>query len=353
MYVELPMGLGELAEAGMNATGVGGPTDGLAPAKQNLGKVFVAGHKGMVGGALLRRIPQEGAGEVVTVLRSELDLRDQSKVAAFLSREKPTWVFLAAARVGGIAANMASPAEFLLENLLIQTAVLKGAADAGVEAVLFLGSSCIYPRECRQPMREEDLLTGKLEPTNEGYALAKIAGLRLAEYLARKGAFRLLSVMPCNLYGPNDSFDLARSHVLSALVRRFEDARVEGAPEVTLWGTGSACREFMHVEDLAAAVFHLIGAWPSPDFVNVGTGEDVTIRDLAREVAAATGFAGRIRWDATKPDGMPRKCLDVSRLRSTGFQHRIDLPSGIRSLVAEYRSRRPAYVAAEAGRRIA
>jgi GDP-L-fucose synthase len=302
----------------------------------------------MVGSALVRRLARGDFGEPLTVPRSALDLRDQTGVAAFLRRERPDWVFLAAARVGGIGANMAAPAKFLLENLLIQTAVLQGAADAGVKGVLFLGSSCIYPRECRQPMREEDLLTGKLEPTNEGYALAKIAGLRLAEYLAKSGAFRLLSLMPCNLYGTNDSYDLAHSHVLSALVRRFEDARIEGAPEVTLWGTGSSFREFLHVDDLAEAAFHLLGAWHSPDFVNVGTGEDLTIRDLASEVARATGFEGRIRWDSTKPDGMPRKCLDVERLRSTGFRHRIDLPTGIRSMVEDYRRLRPALLEKEA-----
>ncbi len=307
-----------------------------------LGKVFIAGHRGMVGSALLNRVMQDNIGQTLLRSRQELDLRDQEAVRRFLIRERPNWVFLAAARVGGIAANAAAPAEFLVDNLLIETAVLRGAVEAGVGNVLFLGSSCIYPRECPQPMKEEYLLTGKLEPTNEGYALAKIAGMKLAEYYARKGAFRLLSLMPCNLYGPNDSFDLERSHVLSALVRRFEEARLSGAAAVTLWGTGSARREFLHVEDLVSAVLHLLGTWHTPEFLNVGSGEDLMIRELAEEVRKATGFDGEIAWDPSRPDGMPRKCLDVSRLRDTGFRTSIALSEGISALVEEFRKRRRA-----------
>ena len=308
-----------------------------------LERIFVAGHRGMVGSAIVRALTARGGAEVVVAPRSELDLLDEGAVSDFLQRARPDVVILAAARVGGIQANRQFPAEFLRENLAIQTHVIHHAHRAGARRLVFLGSSCIYPRQCPQPMKEEYVLTGPLEPTNEAYAVAKIAGLRMAQAYHAQHGLEVVCPMPCNLYGTNDNFDLAHAHVLSSLVKRFSDAQAEGRHEITLWGTGSARREFLHVDDLADAVLLLMERWQSPEIINVGSGEDVTIRELAALVAEATGFRGRVAWDARMPDGMPRKCLDVSRLAALGFRPRVSLREGIARTVDEYRTRhRPA-----------
>lgn len=303
-------------------------------------KIFVAGHRGMVGSAIVRALRARGAHDLVTAPRSELDLTDERAVRDFLQRERPQVVVLAAARVGGIQANRRFPADFLYQNLAIQTNVIHQALLAGVRGLVFLGSSCIYPRACPQPMREESILSGPLEPTNEAYAVAKLAGLAMAQAYHRQHGLEVICPVPCNLYGPHDSFDLEDAHVLSALVRRFSDAVAEGRPDVTLWGTGAARREFLHVDDMAEAVLLLMERWTSPDAINVGSGDDVTIRELSTLVAEATGFGGRIHWDPGMPDGMPRKCLDVSRLAALGFRPRIALREGIARTVGEYRERR-------------
>lgn len=300
-------------------------------------RILVTGHRGMVGQAFLRALARAGCGPILTASRSECDLAVRDSVEQLFRRLKPEYVFHFAAKVGGIKANRDNPADFLLENLKIQNNVIEQCSRAGVAKLLFLGSSCIYPRECPQPMREEYLLTGPLEPTNEGYAIAKIAGLRLVQYFHKQYSLRGINPMPCNLYGPNDSFDFERSHVLSALVRRFVDARDARAPSVVLWGTGSARREFMHVDDLSDALLFLMERYDSSDIINVGTGEDVSIRELAELIAELVGYDGKIQWDTTMPDGMPRKCLDVSRLHTLGYRHRISLRTGIEGIIAEYR----------------
>jgi GDP-L-fucose synthase len=305
-------------------------------------KIFVAGHRGMVGSAIVRALRARASFDLLTAPRSELDLTDAGAVKTFLRRERPDVVVLAAAKVGGIHANRRFPADFLRENLAIQTNVIHQAHEAGVRRLVFLGSSCIYPRACPQPMREESLLTGPLEPTNEAYAVAKIAGLSMAQAYHRQHGLEVICPVPCNLYGTNDTFDLERAHVLSALVRRFCDAVDAGQTDVTLWGTGQARREFLHVDDLAEAILLLMERWASPDIVNVGSGHDLTIRALAGIVAEATGFGGRITWDTSMPDGMPRKCLDVSRLAALGFRPRIALREGVARTVREYRERRGA-----------
>lgn len=300
-------------------------------------KIFLAGHRGMVGAALLKELRVQGFHQVITANKEELDLLDQADTLKFLKLHKPDVVILAAARVGGIEANRSEPARFLYENLAIQNHVIHGSWLAGVKSLVFLGSSCIYPRDCPQPMKEEHLLTGPLEPTNEGYALAKIAGLRMLQAYHRQYGMGGICAMPCNLYGTGDCFDLNRSHVLSALIKKFSDAHDEKRDEVVLWGSGSAYREFMHVDDLARAVLHLMQHVSTPELVNVGTGEEVSIRLLAEMIAAEVGFMGRISWDVSKPDGMPRKCLDVSKLRALGFSHQISLEQGIRKTLQEYR----------------
>jgi GDP-L-fucose synthase len=299
---------------------------------------FIAGHRGMVGSAIERRLRQASA-PLVHASREELDLRDSAAVDRFFAAYRPRVVYLAAAVVGGIQANIDAPFQFLHDNLMIECNVLRAAAAHGVEQFCFLGSSCVYPRLAPQPMTESALLTGPLEPTNEGYALAKIAGIRMAQYLARETPMRILCPIPCNLYGPGDNFDLRRSHVMAALVRKFSDAVEQGESELTLWGTGTARREFLHVDDLARALELLMEAWPSPDIINVGSGEDVTIADLAARIAERVGYRGAIRFDPSKPDGMPRKCLDVSKLRSLGFRPEIDLNAGIEGMIEEYRKR--------------
>ena len=285
----------------------------------------------MVGSALVRRLRKEPAVEIVTRDRSQLDLTSQSAVEAFLSSEKPDIVVVAAAKVGGIHANSTYPAEFLHENLAIASSTVHGAWKAGVGRLLFLGSSCIYPKHAAQPMTEECLLTGPLEATNEAYAIAKIAGLKLCQYYRKQHGVLFHSAMPTNLYGPGDNYHPRNSHVLPALIRRFDEARDAGLPEVVAWGTGAPRREFLHVDDLADACAFLLGLENPPDWINVGTGSDVTIRELTEIVARVTGYGGRIIWDATMPDGTPRKLLDTSRLTALGWRARIGLADGIAS----------------------
>jgi GDP-L-fucose synthase len=292
-------------------------------------KLFVAGHNGMVGSAVVRRFRSEPDVALLTRRRSELDLTDAVAVDRFLQAERPDAVVVAAARVGGIHANNTYPAEFLHQNLAIEVNCLHGAYRAGVKRVLSLGSSCIYPKLAPQPIREDSLLTGPLEPTNEAYAIAKIAGLKLAQYYRKQYGVLYHSAMPTNLYGPADNYDLQNSHVLPALIRKFHEAKEGGRPEVMAWGTGSPRREFMHVDDLAEATAVLLAMSDPPDWVNIGTGTDVTIRELTGLVAAAVGFTGRIAWDSSKPDGTPRKLLDVSRMLALGWKARIGLVEGI------------------------
>lgn len=301
-------------------------------------KIFVTGHRGMVGSAIVRALQAKGFKHIITATRQELDLRLQAKVGRFFKDQRPDYVFLSAAKVGGINANMSYPAEFLYDNLMIQTNVIHESWKNGVKKLCFLGSSCVYPRECPQPMKEEYLLTGPLEPTNEGYAVAKITGLKMAKLYYTQYGFRSICHMPCNLYGTNDSFDLRHAHVLSALVRRFVDAVDEKAEKVTIWGTGRARREFMHVDDAAAAFIFLMEKYDSPEIINIGWGEDISIKELAGMIALKSGFRGALVWDASKPDGMPRKCLDVSRMKELGFHPGITLEEGIERTMAEYRA---------------
>ncbi len=291
-------------------------------------RIFVAGHRGLVGSAVVRRLTADGH-EVLTRPRADLDLRDAAATAAHLADVRPDAVVLAAAKVGGIMANSTRPVEFLEDNLRIQLSVISGSHAAGVGRLLFLGSSCIYPKFAPQPIREDALLTGPLEPTNEPYALAKIAGICQVQSYRRQFGASWISAMPTNLYGPGDNFDLETSHVLPALVRRFHEAREAGADHVTLWGSGSPRREFLHVDDLASACVRLLEAYDADEPVNVGCGEDLTIRELAGTVADVTGFTGGIRWDTSKPDGTPRKLLDVSRLTGLGWKPSVALRDGI------------------------
>ncbi len=303
-------------------------------------KIYVAGHRGMVGSAILRELKSQGFSNFVLRTHAELDLTCQSAVADFFAKERPEYVFLAAAKVGGIKANSEFMADFLYENLMIECNVVRSAYQNGVKKLCFLGSSCIYPRECPQPIKETSLLTGPLEPTNEGYAIAKIAGFKLCEYYSRQYGMRTISLMPSNLYGRNDDFDLNSCHVLSALVRRFSDAVDEGRGEVALWGSGAPRREFTNVDDVAAATVFLMLKHEDPGFINIGTGQDLSIAELASKIAAATGFKGSISWDKSKPDGMMKKCMDVSRLAALGFKARIGIDQGIQEMVEEYRRRK-------------
>lgn len=290
----------------------------------------------MVGSALVRRLVAQPGVSLVLRTRRELDLKDAAAVAAFYAAERPDAVVVAAAKVGGIHANNTYPAEFLFDNLAIASAAIDGAHRAGVKRLLFLGSSCIYPKHAPQPMTEDCLLTSPLEPTNEAYAIAKIAGLKLAQYYRKQYGVVFHSAMPTNLYGPGDNYHPANSHVLPALIRRFHEAKLASAPEVVAWGTGSPMREFLHVDDLAEACAHLLALENPPDWVNVGTGTDVTIKELTEAVAAVTGFAGRIHWDTTKPDGTPRKLMDVSRLAGLGWRAQIALRPGIERTYASF-----------------
>jgi GDP-L-fucose synthase len=302
-------------------------------------KIYVAGHRGLVGSAIVRALVANGFTKLILKTRQELDLLDSNAVADFFTTEKPEYVFLAAAKVGGIMANKTYPADFIRENLVVQTNVIDAAYRSGVEKLLFLGSSCIYPKLCPQPIKEEYLLTGPLEPTNDAYAIAKIAGIIMCQSYRRQYGSNFISVMPTNLYGPNDNFDLETSHVLPALIRRFHEAKQNNTPSVTLWGTGTPKREFLHVDDLAAACLHLMENYNEPEIVNIGTGEDVIIKELAEIIKNVTGYEGEISWDTSKPDGTPRKLLDVSRLHSLGFKHKIELEEGIKNTYDWYLKR--------------
>jgi GDP-L-fucose synthase len=299
--------------------------------------VFVAGHRGMVGSALMRRLAREDA-DLLTVSRSEVDLRDQAAVNAWFAAKRPQAVFLAAAKVGGIVANNTLRAEFLYDNLAIATNVIQAAHANGCEKLMFFGSSCIYPRLAPQPLREDSMLTGLLEPTNEPYAIAKIAGIKMAEaYRSQYGA-DFISVMPTNLYGPGDNYHPEYSHVVAALIRRFHEAKVSGAGNVVVWGTGTPRREFLYVDDLADACIHLMKTYSSPELVNIGTGEDITIAEFARVVAATVGYRGEIGFDASRPDGTPRKLLDVGRLARLGWRASTSLEDGIKLAYQAYLS---------------
>lgn len=298
-------------------------------------RIWVAGHRGMVGSAITRRLRAEGR-EVLTVDRAILDLRQQDEVEFWLRANQPTAIVFAAAKVGGIIANSTYPADFIYDNLTIQTNVIHGAHKAGVDRLVFLGSSCIYPKLAEQPIRESALLTGPLEPTNEWYAVAKIAGIRTCQAYRLQHGRRYISVMPCNLYGPNDNFDLETSHVLPALMRKFHEAKRSGAREVVVWGTGTPLREFLHVDDLARGVVHCLDRYDEHDHINCGAGFDVTIRELAETVARVVGFEGDLVFDTDKPDGTPRKIMDSSRIRALGWKPEITFEEGIASTYRWY-----------------
>ncbi|MGE5491743.1 MAG: GDP-L-fucose synthase [Actinomycetota bacterium] len=294
-------------------------------------RIYVAGHRGMVGSAIVRALEGKGYGNVLVRDRSQLDLLDQAAVFRFLEQEKPDYVFMAAAKVGGIQANNTYRGQFIYENLAIEANLIHGAQRAGVQRLCFLGSSCIYPRDCPQPIREDYLLTGPLEPTNEPYAIAKIAGIKLCESYNRQYGTRYVSLMPTNLYGPNDNYDLANSHVLPALLRKAHEARLRGDRELPVWGSGTPMREFLYVDDLADACVFVMENGIDEGLYNVGTGTDITIRELAETVKEIVGFAGTIVFDASKPDGTPRKLLDISRLKALGWSARTELREGIRA----------------------
>jgi GDP-L-fucose synthase len=306
-------------------------------------KIYIAGHRGMAGSALKRKLESRGYHNLVTRTRSELDLINQQAVNNFFETEKPEYVFLAAAKVGGILANSTCPAEFIYENLMIEANVIHAAYTTGVKKLLFLGSSCIYPRLAPQPLKEEYLLTGELEVTNEAYAVAKIAGIRMCKHYNQQYGTNFISVMPTNLYGPNDNYDLETSHVMAALIRKFHEAKLNDALQVVVWGTGAPRREFLHVDDMADACVYLMenyGASDIREFVNIGVGEDVTIRELAELIGDILGYKGEIVYDTTKPDGTPQKLLDVSRLRKLGWSARISLKDGIRQACKWYISKK-------------
>jgi GDP-L-fucose synthase len=299
-------------------------------------RVYISGHRGMVGSALVRALRQSGQSQILTASRSELDLTRQTDVEQWMAANKPDVVVVAAAKVGGIHANSTYPAEFIYENLMIAANAIHAAYRSGVRRLLFLGSSCIYPREAPQPMAEECLLTSPLEKTNEAYAIAKIAGLKLCQHYRSQYGVMFHSAMPTNLYGPGDNYHPENSHVIPAMLRRFHEAKLNAAPEVVCWGSGNPMREFLHVDDLAAGCLALLRAESPPDWVNLGTGVDCTIRELAETVASVVGYTGSIRWDTTKPDGTPRKLMDVSRLKSLGWQPDISLRNGLVAAYAEF-----------------
>ncbi len=294
-------------------------------------KVYLAGHRGLVGSAIHRALTANGHDNLLLRTSAEVDLRDQAAVRELYRDEKPDYVIIAAAKVGGILANDTYPADFIYDNLMMEANLIHGAYQAGVKKLLFLGSSCIYPKLAPQPLKEEYLLTGPLEPTNEWYAVAKIAGIKLCEAYRRQHGCDFISAMPTNLYGPGDNFHLENSHVMPALIRKFHEAKVNGDASVTVWGTGNPRREFLHVDDLAAAVLHLMDHYSEAETINIGTGEDITIRELAELVRQIVGYSGEIVFDTDKPDGTPRKLLDVSRLEATGWSPKIDLEQGIRN----------------------
>jgi GDP-L-fucose synthase len=292
-------------------------------------KIYVAGHRGLVGAAITKRLKSEGFTNLLLRSRDELDLTDPKQVEQFFKAEQPDYVILAAARVGGIKANMTYPAEFLYENLQIQNNVMWSAMKHKAKKLLFLGSSCIYPRDCKQPMREDYFFEGKPEPTNEAYAIAKIAGMKLCEYIHTEHGLAFISCMPTNVYGEGDTFDFEKSHVIPALIRRMHEAKTSGAPEVTIWGSGNSRREFLHRDDLADAVFWLMQNYEAKDFLNVGTGTDISIKELAQLVKEVVGYQGRLVFDTAKPDGMPKKLLDVGKLHALGWHHQIKFEDGL------------------------
>lgn len=295
-------------------------------------KIYVAGHRGMAGSAIIRKLQQEGFSNIITRTSAELDLRNQDAVAGFFAAERPDYVFLAAARVGGIVANNTYRAEFLYDNLMIQSNVIHQSYLNGVQKLLFLGSSCIYPKLAPQPLKEEYLLTGPLEPTNEPYAIAKIAGIKMCDAYRDQYGCNFVSVMPTNLYGPNDNYDPQRSHVLPALLRKFHEAKVSGSPEVMIWGTGGPKREFLHVDDMADACFFLMQHYDEAGLINVGIGEDISIADLGGLIQEIVGYRGKLAFDTSKPDGTPRKLMDIRKLHNLGWQARIGLEEGIRNV---------------------
>jgi len=299
-------------------------------------KVYIAGHKGMVGSAIFRKLNSQGFKKILTKDRLELDLTDYKAVESFFETDRPDIVIIAAAKVGGIQANIDNPVDFLLDNLSIQNNLIQNAVNFGAKKIIFLSSSCIYPKNCKQPMKESDILTGELEPTNEGYALAKITGMKLLEAYSKTKNIECLTLIPCNLYGPNDSFDLSKSHVLSALVKRFSEAKKIDSEHITLWGTGVARREFMHVDDLANSLHFFLANPPNLKTINIGPGTDISIKELAHLIASKVGFLGQISWDSTKPDGMLKKCMDVSQMKSFGFNPEISLDHGIEQMIKIY-----------------
>lgn len=298
-------------------------------------KIYVAGHRGMVGSAICRKLEAEGFTNILKRTSSELDLRNQEAVEQFFAQESPDYVILAAAKVGGILANNTYRAEFIYDNLIMETNVIHAAHNQKVKKLMFLGSSCIYPKHAPQPLKEEYLLTGELEPTNEPYAIAKIAGIKLCEAYRDQYDDNFISVMPTNLYGPNDNYDLENSHVLPALLRKFHTAKIEGKDHVEVWGSGSPKREFLHVDDLADACYYLMQNYEGRDWLNIGTGVDVSIKELAEMIKEVTGYEGKLKWDTTKPDGTPRKLMDVSRLNDIGWKHKIDLRQGLEMVYEE------------------
>jgi len=302
-------------------------------------RIYVAGHRGLVGSAIWRELQRQGFSNLIGRTHAELDLLDTESVRAFYTKEKPDFVFVAAAKVGGILANNNYPAQFLYENLRIQNHLIHGAHEARVKKLLFLGSSCIYPKLAPQPLKEESLLTGPLEPTNEWYAIAKIAGLKLCQAYRRQYGCDFISAMPTNMYGPNDNYDLQNSHVLPALIRKFHEARLSGAASVTCWGTGTPLREFLYADDLGRACVFLMEQYSEEQFINVGYGSDVTIRELAETVRRITGFTGEIIWDTSKPDGTPRKLMDSSRLLALGWKPQVNLEQGITLAYEDFRKR--------------
>jgi GDP-L-fucose synthase len=301
-------------------------------------KIYIAGHRGMVGSAIYRKLQKEGYTNIITRLSSDLDLRNQNDVAQFFEQEKPEYVFLAAAKVGGIIANNTYRADFLYENLQIQNNIIHSSYVNGVKKLMFLGSSCIYPKLAPQPLKEEYLLTGLLEPTNEPYAIAKIAGIKMCDAYRAQYGCNYISVMPTNLYGYNDNYHPQNSHVLPALIRRFHEAKVNNQPDVTIWGTGSPKREFLFADDLAEACYYLMQNYDEEGLVNIGTGEDISIKDLAMLIKGIIGFEGEIKFDTSKPDGTPRKLMDVSKLHSKGWKHTIELEDGIKLAYQDFLS---------------
>ncbi|MBI2476230.1 MAG: GDP-L-fucose synthase [Candidatus Taylorbacteria bacterium] len=300
-------------------------------------KVYVAGHRGLVGSAIVRALKARGFGNLTLRTRDELELLDQKKVADFFKKEKPEYVFLAAAKVGGIMSNKNYPAEFIHENLVVQSNVIENSYVSGIKKLLFLGSSCIYPRLSPQPIKEEYFLSGPLEPTNRAYAIAKIAGIISCQSYNEEYGTNFISAMPTNMYGPNDNFDLKNSHVLPALIRKFHEAKKTGKKALTLWGTGVARREFLHVDDFADAAVFLMEHYNRSEIINVGTGEDISIKALAQLIKKIVGFKGRVVWDGKNPDGMPRKRLDVSKIHALGWRHQIPLEEGVRSTYKWYK----------------